>query len=279
MALLAASLPALLKAQNSFRSVSAGPFSLTVPEAWAATSVVEEVPLRPVYSPEDWKAFRADSANALKPDYGNRPHHWALRFPAATPAGVTVDAAEAHHDPVAPQVLIHKAGEWGRAMTDGRHDEASPDGIVKDLRARLAAAKAGEAPVSPAFMDASLDFVCLRQPIQFQGGSGIRFVAQWTIEPSLVSLGELHYQFLGLSDDGTSQIIATFPLVLPELAKADASSEHLGRSIAKYEELSQGYAAYAKDATKWLEERAGQFTPRLETLDSAMASLVAKAWK
>jgi hypothetical protein len=133
--------------------------------------------------------------------------------------------------------------------------------------------------VSPAFMDASLSFECLKQRLDFDGGHGIRMIVQWTIEPELMRKGELHNFFLGLSDDGTCQIIATFPISLSGLPGDDIEAEHLGQSIKRFEELSQNAETYQKDAVTWLEKHATEITPSLDTLDEMLKSLVVRRWE
>jgi hypothetical protein len=96
------------------------------------------------------------------------------------------------------------------------------------------------------------------------------------IESNLIRKGELHYLFLGRSDDNTCQIIATFPL---SLRGEDIEAEHLGRSLKRYDELNQNSEAYEKDATAWLEQHAAEITPGLDTLDEMLKSLVVRRWE
>jgi hypothetical protein len=265
--------------QSPGATIKAGPFSVAVPSDWAKSAIIEKIPIRPVYGTEDWAAFRADPAYALKPEYGNRPQHWALRFPAAAVPGQPFDAAEAGDDPVAPQILIHKADEWEVAFADGAHEEHPRAETINGLRLELEAGRAEDAEVqSPAFMDASLDFVALKKELAFGGGAGIRLVGQWTWEPDLIRRGRLHYLFIGLSDDGTCQIIATFPLDHAELPSEAVDVEHLGYSVDRYEELGRGIAAYRSEAKEWIRQRADSFSPSLEALDGIIQSLNAGGW-
>ena len=260
--------------------LKAGEFSVTVPEAWKTTAVVSKVPLHPLYNEAEWKAYQADKRNILKPDYSCRPEHWAIRLPAASPEGITFDPKEAGDDPTAPQILIHKASEWAVVLTDGKHGQTDGTELLENLRKRMDASLTQNDPeLMPAFMDASLTFRCLRRRLDFEGGHGIRMVAQWTIEPDLLRTGRLHYLFLGMSDDNSCQIIATFPISLPGLpGDEDNDAEHLGRSLKRHEALTAGFKDYEKEARTWLEEKAGEINPQLEALDGVMRSLVAKRW-
>lgn len=259
--------------------VKAGAFAVTIPAVWQKSTIIEKVPIKPLYNKEDWKAYQADKYRILKPGYGCRPQHWALRFPAALPKGVVFDRENSGENEGAPQILIHKADEWGVAFTDGIHEKDKAGELVQTLRLEMDEVLQKDNPhVSPAFMDASLTFMCLKRRIDFTGGHGVRLVAQWTIEAELMRLGGLHYLFLGMSDDSTCQIIATFPLGLPGLPTSEGS-EHLGWSMERYGELTKGFDRYEADAIGWLEKNEPKITPSLQTLDAVMQSLVAKSWK
>lgn len=214
----------------------------------------------------------------MKPGYSCRPQHWAIRIPAALPEGVEFDLKNAGGDPTAPQILIHKADEWKVTPTDGEHMDPSNEGQLGSMREKMDAALTRDDPhLSPAYMDASLEFMCLKRRIDFTGGHGIRLVAQWTIESELMRQGQLHYLFLGMSDDNSCQIIATFPVSLPGLPKP-ADSEHLGRNTKDYAKFSKDYDAYIEDEKKWLTQHLDEITPSIRSLDAMMQSLVASHW-
>jgi len=259
--------------------LKAGPFAVTVPAEWAKKAIIEKVPLHPLYSHEQWKAFQENPKDRDKPSYICRPEHWALRLPSALPKGVRFDRENAGGDPTAPHILIHKAREWAVAFTDGVHEVTKAADLLRSLRKDMDLALThDDLRLSPGYMDASLTFMCLKRRIDFTGGHGVRLVAQWTIEPELMRLGELHYLFLGMSDDSTCQIIATFPLSLPGLPTRDDKS-HLGQTTDKYAVLSESFDDYEADAKRWLEENAQKITPSLQTLDGMMESLVASHWE
>jgi hypothetical protein len=262
------------------QELQAGPFSVRVPDDWTKTAVISKVPMHALYTAEEWKQTQTDAHFVLKPGYHNRPLHWAIRLPAATPEGIAIDPDEANDDPVAAQILIHKADEWGSILTDGTVGREKSAGMLDNLRKQIDVAAEGNGDVkSPAFVDGSLGFTSLKKRLDFYGGHGIRMLAQWMIEPDLMRKGRLHYLFLGMSDDDTCQIIATFPLSLPGLPGEDAETEHLGRSLKRYEEFSQNADAYEKDAVAWLEQHAGEITPSLDTLDEMLKSLVVRRWE
>ncbi|HEY1122442.1 MAG TPA: hypothetical protein VGE67_12610, partial [Haloferula sp.] len=251
-----------------------------VPEGWAKTAIIKRVPMHPLYTAKDWKRMQTDKYFVLKPSYHTRPLHWAIRLPAATPEEIAVHPDEADSDPTAAQILIHKADEWGSIMTDGTVGREKSAKLLGALRKHMDEATKGSDDLdSPAFMDAHLGFRIMKKRLDFDGGHGVRMIAQWMIEPNLMRKGELHYLFLGMSDDNTCQIIATFPLALPGLPGDDEEAEHLGRSLKRYEELTQNLDAYDKDATTWLEQHAAEITPSLDTLDEMLKSLVVRRWE
>ena len=264
--------------------IQAGPFSVEVPLEWKVSARVEDVPAIPLYTPGEWQQVQSDKkANIVpavyKPHFGNRPHHRAIRLPGALPKALKREPGDPGEDPTAPQILIHKADEWSAIFTDGIDGKDKSAESIQKLRDGMEAAIAANGPVEvPAFMDASLSFQCLKKRIDFEGGHGVRLLAQWTIEPELLRENQLHYLFVGLSDDDSCQIIATFPVTLPGLPKDTPDAEHLGRSIKRYEELSANRDAYEKDATAWLEQHAAGIAPSLDALDAMLKSLVVRSW-
>jgi hypothetical protein len=261
------------------------PFTVEIPPAWIASSRSEKVPARPVYSPEELEQVRRDEQNgnaptAYKPGYFNRPQHWAIRLPAATPEGIPANLEDPGDDPTAAQILIHKADEWGAIMADGvKGQDESPEFLRTFRRKMDEAADGGDDLVSPAYMDAFTGFRCLKKRIDFQGGHGTRMLAQWMFDTDLVRKGRLHYVFLGLSDDDSCQIIATFPVDLPGLPGDELEAEHLGHSTERYEALNRQFADYERDAVAWLEQRAAEITPSLDVLDNLIRSLVVRHWE
>ncbi|GAA5120454.1 hypothetical protein JIN84_05620 [Luteolibacter yonseiensis] len=265
--------------KQSSTVLRAGPFAVTVPVDWSRDAIIAKIPINPLHTPENWKLYQENEQYALKPGYSCRPGHWAIRLPAALPGGVPRSGEDPGDDPTAPQILIHKADEWRLTLTDGKHEESTVAETLRALREKMETAMDHEDPhLSPGYMDASMEFTCLKRRIGFTGGHGIRMVTQWTIEPDLMISGRLHYLFLGMSDDDSCQIIATFPLNLPGLPTEEKRS-HLGRSTANYQDFSNTYDQYTSDAKKWLEQNAGNITPSLQTLDQMLESLVVRRWE
>lgn len=277
--------PALLDAQTPApttdgQSLIAGPFSVSAPHAWAASAYTEKVPSHPLYSAEDWKKLQESSLYTLKPGYDIRPQHWAIRFPALVLKGQTFDRQRAGGDPVAPQILIHQADGWSTIQERGEADPKKAAETRLKLRESLTAL-ATEIPhdLTPVLADGTLGFISLKKKLRFKGGHGYRMITQWTFESDLIRRGGVHYLFIGLSDDDSCQILASFPVDVPDLPSAEVDAEHLGYSVQRYEELSQNINAYHDAAVAWIEKREKQFTPSLDALDRLIESLSADTWR
>ncbi len=260
--------------------ITAGPFRVTVPKAFAKGAVVEKVAFAPLYSATAWEDKKRNPAMMLKPGYFNRPQHWAIRLPKAAPEWYMLKQESAGDDPTAPQILIHKADEWDSVFDDGTVDAKAAAKYVAKMRKDLAIwVKQPVNGISPGFMDATTVFDCLKKEIKFEGGSGVRGIVQWSIEPDLAQRGELHYLFLGLSEDGSCQVIATFPLDLPGLPDDSQEATHLGYSKKDYPKFEKEFGAYEGEVKKWLVANEGKFTPGLGELDKMMEGLVVKGWE
>lgn len=267
-------------AANDVKTINAGPFKVTASQQWAATAYAEKIAPHPLYSEAAWKSFQEDQRYALKPSYGNRPEHWAIRFPALTLKGTTFDKQHAGEDETAPQILIHQTDGWASILENGAPNAKNVAETRRELRKFLTSMETGiPYSISPAFVDGGLSFVSLKKKLTFKGGHGYRLICQWDVEPNLVRHGRLHYLFVGLSDDDSCQIIATFPLDAPPLPSDAPDAEHLGYSTRRYEELERNFQAYSTAAGKWIQKHEKDFTPSLEALDRLIESLSADTWR
>jgi hypothetical protein len=261
------------------------PFIVEIPPAWVASSHIEKVPAKPVYTPEELAGVPNDEQNGIppaihKPGYFNRPQHWAIRLPAATPDGIPINLEDPGDDPTAAQILIHKADEWASILTDGQVGRQKSREFLGSLRQMTMDELSGkETDFHPASVDGHLGFRALKRRLDFDGGYGIRMLAQRNIEPDLIHKGRLHYLFLGLSDDDSCQIIATFPVNIAGLPEDESKAGHLGRILDHYEDFVADFESYERDAVAWLGQHAGEITPSLDVLDNLIRSLVVRRWE
>lgn len=103
--------------------------------------------------------------------------------------------------------------------------------------------------------------------MDFNGGRGIRYLAQYGQDVSPVIEGEMFYTFQGLSDDGRYYVAALFPVntgVLPEGMPADLNPDQL---VGMWED----YLASVREQLNGVAP--ADFTPSLEMLDSLVQSL------
>jgi hypothetical protein len=262
------------------KRISAGPFSVFAPVEWAASAVVEKVPIAPLYSRDAWRTAQRDPSFLLKGSYENRPQHWAIRFPKLDIKVESRGDIKPGEDENAPQILIHKSAEWDAAFRDGSYTAKDANRSIQRLRQDLDAWGKRNLLCSPAFMDAHLEFICVKKKIRFKGGYGYRMLAQWNTELSLATKRDLHYLFIGMSDDDSCQIIATFPLDIPGLADPDnRESEHIGYSYSRYSDVFNGYDKYKRLAKAWLVDNAAKSNPAIKDLDAIIGSLAAAKWK
>lgn len=135
----------------------------------------------------------------------------------------------------------------------------------------------GEMPYVP-YVDASQAFAARIRHINLQGGKGVVFLTQYSIEPSLVSNQGLTYIFQGLTDDGRYYVLATFPVSAPGLPDESSLGSHegftLGPTLTNTGEWRQEYQAYTSRVARKLGVMSpARFTPTLTQLDRVIGSL------
>jgi hypothetical protein len=140
---------------------------------------------------------------------------------------------------------------------------------IADLRQLLADRPA--APEVIPFLPTMHAYQLLRAQVaylDFEGGSGVRFLTQYVQEPREINNRELFYTFQGVTDDGHAYVSAFLPVSHPSLPV------RLGVFRDAQETGSWRHADYAA----WVEgqlntQDASSFTPGLEQLDALIASL------
>jgi hypothetical protein len=248
--------------------------------------IVEKWPICPLYTPKQWRQYQASLVGGktrtselpypYKPQYYNRPAHWAICFPQLVLSGEKFDRAMAGDDPVAPQILIHRTAEWTAIMEDGKFDPAAGKQKIRALREMV---DQKDPYRSPVLSDTKLACVSAKKALHFTGGHGFRVLAQRVVEADVLRRGQLHYLFLGISDDGSCQIVATFPLDLPGLPRDTDDASHLGFGTKRYEEFQNQYSRYENAARRWLEKNVDKTTPPVLELDRMISSLVVRRWE
>jgi hypothetical protein len=115
------------------------------------------------------------------------------------------------------------------------------------------------------------DFQVLRAQVaylDFEGGSGVRFLTQYVGEPTGINNRDLFYTFQGITDEGNAYVSAFLPVSHPSLPV------HLGVFQGARNTFSWSYDEYAGWIEKQLNEAdASSFTPGLDQLDALIRAL------
>jgi hypothetical protein len=131
-------------------------------------------------------------------------------------------------------------------------------------------------PIIP-FWNAGQVFASQEKLIQFNGGSGLRYVTQYAQDVSPINNGGLFYLFEGLTDNGQFYMIGVLPTNLPFLpADNDPSSLVPAGGIVFPQNNASGssYQDYFTRVTDLISNSAeDKFDPSLNTLDALIRSI------
>ena len=141
------------------------------------------------------------------------------------------------------------------------------DGL-RELLATKPDLPADEIPVLP-WINAAQVFRAQVSYLDFQNGSGVRFITHYRQDAAPVTDEEIFYTFQGLTDDGAYYVVASFPLstaVLPDTLSFESQ---------EFREFEQkNYEEYLREQVRVLEVLpSGEFEPDLAILDDIVASL------
>jgi hypothetical protein len=105
--------------------------------------------------------------------------------------------------------------------------------------------------------------------LDYENGSGVAYLTQFAMGPSVANNQELVYTFQGLTTDRAYYVAAYFPASLPGLPATGQLNE------ADFAKLMANYPAYLADTVALLEAQAPEaFTPDLAQIDRLIESLV-----
>ena len=106
--------------------------------------------------------------------------------------------------------------------------------------------------------------------LNFQNGSGVRFLTMYSQSYTPVNNNELFYSFQGLTDDGNYYISAILPVSHPSLPP-DSSFIPGG----DFDTFANNYPAYSVEITTNLSAQpSSSFSPNLDLLDAAIQSFL-----
>lgn len=105
--------------------------------------------------------------------------------------------------------------------------------------------------------------------LDFAGGSGVRYLTQFSLGLAAINNQELFYTFQGTTADRAYYVAAFFPVALPGLPDSGQLSD------SDFANLMADYPAYLVDTTARLDSQAPQaFTPDLSQIDRLIQSLI-----
>lgn len=182
---------------------------------------------------------------------------------AVYPAHTVVSFSEYRHSDslFAPQIVVYPVAELAAV-----NETAAVESL--DLQELLATrpdpATIESLPYLPVSGAAQM-FHARETFLDFNGGSGLRFLTQYGQAAGPVNNQELLYTFQGLSGDGTTYVTAVFPVAHPDLP--DTSAGYPGESPSNYDAYLDGIVRTLNEAGP------ASFTPDLEALDKLVMSI------
>jgi hypothetical protein len=199
------------------------------------------------------------AANESAPEWGGRPEHIRFTFAGgAKPHAFEVRGAGLGAQ---PQLFIYPVEGYS---STSQLAKAQIDALRVLLQARPSAPEK-EIPVLPV-INAAQVFHAQVQYLDFQNGSGVRFLTQYSQEVvGRLTNKNIFYAFQGLTRDGKYYVAAFFPVT------ASGLSDEL-----RQEDWNVAQVHLAEDVQHLNSLSSNDFQPDLEVLDSLIQSLVIK---
>lgn len=165
------------------------------------------------------------------------------------------------NDTHAPRILVYPVAGFSRLSPAAAERIAALEAL---LDTRPVDPK-GPLPFLPVF-NADQVFQAQLRYLNFEGGSGIRYLTQYDQAPLPIQNRSIFYAFQGLTDDGRYAVSAILPVsteLLPEDGQVDDPDA-----------FAAGFEAYVAETAEALDDQAeADFTPDLAALDRMLESL------
>jgi len=173
-----------------------------------------------------------------------------------------------------PKIYVYPAQEYA-ALSEGAAES------IKRLQTGLANTNTSwtsdALPFIP-FFNAGQVFAGQIQIINFQTGSGVRFLTEYAQSFATINNHDLFYHFQGLTDDGKYYIIVIMPITAPMLAadeKPDSPIPSDGVPFPGFNDPNPDFMGYYNAVTEKLNATApDSFAPNLSTLDNLVKSII-----
>lgn len=197
------------------------------------------------------------------PEWLAWPEHVRFTFASADGFG---DISPSSMGPfVHPQIMVFPAETFG-TMSDFAQQEIEKLQVL--LKTRPSASE-DPLPLLP-LINAAQVFHTQVEYLDFQNGSGVRYITQYSQDIFPILNQSIFYTFQGLTEDGSYYVVAAFPI--------DAEGLPDEPLIEDWAAFSAGYVDYLKETTGQLDAlSAGQFEPHLDRLDAIVQSMVVHA--
>lgn len=162
---------------------------------------------------------------------------------------------------IKPQIFVFPVDGYS-AMNQQVEERISR--LAEILEAR-SVPTSGELPVLPMF-NAAQDLRAQSKLLQFENGSGVRFIARYSQGIAPILNPQIFYTFQGLTDDGRSYIAAFFPIYTSLLPDEE--------NVEDWDAFSRQYRGYKDNIELTLNSAtASAFVPDMEILDRIIESL------
>lgn len=242
--------------------------SVDLPKEWLPHADAKLIPANPLYSKKSASHLKSYPLWQLKPAYSNMPENIRVNF------GKLPRYSDKKHW-FTPEIMTHFTDSYARILDPGHKPSANFLAIfelIKKLSAKQLNYRSGTPLPFIPFLDASQHVTTGFKPLPFANGKGFRFVTAYSIEASILSESTLVYIFQGISNDGKTYVVATFPVTLEGLPKK-GERKHLG--FSEQGDFVFKANTYNQKASEWLIKNADKITPSLKKLDAIMSSIKA----
>ncbi len=165
-----------------------------------------------------------------------------------------------------PQIMVFPASEYA-ALNPGAQEEINN---LKSLLASRVLPPANERlPFLPGWNAAQL-FRSNAKFIEFQNGSGMRYLAQYGQAANPINSRELFYTFQGITQDGKFYISAILPVAHPSLPDPN--------TVVINDAFYNNYENYTLDMAAQLSAQPDEsFSPPLNLLDALIQSIIVES--
>ena len=218
------------------------------------------------YDPTLAKGVTATTLGASSPAGEDMP------FFAINPKEFTFDFQGYIVEPTQkPQIMVFSTKEYETLMSGGGDPNPVTRQLesLKKLMADHPVDSSGSLPFMPIW-NAAQEMHAQLKYINFQNGSGIRYLTEYGQDVAPVSNKLLFYTFQGITSDGAYYISAILPINHPMLAVDE------GEKLKEkdYPKFMENYPSYVVDSQKQLNaQKDDSFNPTLNMLDAMIASI------